>query len=108
MFKNRADADWRAIPLAVSLCALACATPAIGQTAADPVPARRADVKRPAVSSARPTSPNATINLVNLLVQQGVLKEEQAQTLIKQAEDEAYISRQAAKDAIAKADDAAK
>ncbi len=116
MFKNRADADWRAIPLAVSLCALACATPAIAQTAgqtggqtagpaaAEPAPAK----KRPAVSSAKPTSPNATINLVNLLVQQGVLKEDQAQTLIKQAEDEAYVSRQAAKDATAKADDAAK
>ncbi len=116
MFKNRADADWRAIPLAVSLCALACTTPAIAQTAgeagsqtagpaaAEPAPAK----KRPAISSAKPTSPNATINLVNLLVQQGVLKEDQAQTLIKQAEDEAYVSRQAAKDATAKADDAAK
>ncbi|UTD29749.1 putative porin [Bradyrhizobium sp. WD16] len=104
MFKNKADADWRAIPLAVSLCALACATPAVGQTAAETASAK----KRPAVSSTKPTSPNATINLVNLLVQQGILKEEQAQTLIKQAEDEAYISRQAAKDATAKADDAAR
>ncbi len=60
------------------------------------------------MSSAKPTSPNATINLVNLLVKQGVLKEEQAQALIKQAEDEAYVSRQAAKDATTKADDATK
>lgn len=103
MFTNKADADWRVIPLAVSLCALACATPAMGQTA-EPAPAK----KRPSISNAKPSSPNATINLVNLLVQQGVLKEDQAQTLIKQAEDEAYVSRQAAKDATAKADDAAK
>ena len=61
-----------------------------------------------AVSRARATSPNATINLVNLLVQQGTLTEEQAQALIKQAEDEAYVSREAAKDATAKADEAAK
>jgi len=112
MFRNKADAGWHAIPVAVSLCALACATPVmgqtLGQTAAEPAPAKKTDAKRPAVSSAKPTSPNATINLVNLLVQQGVLKEEQAQTLIKQAEDEAYVSRQAAKDATAKADEAAK
>jgi putative porin len=110
MFENKADAAWRAIPLAVSLCALAYATPALSQTAADAAaaPAKRADAKRPAVSQAKPTSPNTTVNLVNLLVKQGVLKEEQAQALIKQAEDEAYVSRQAAKDATAKADDAAK
>lgn len=114
MFKKRAHAEWRALPLAVSLSALACATPAVGQTAdqaADQAPAaaaKRTDGKKPKVSSTKPTSSNATVNLVNLLVQQGVLKEEQAQALIKQAEDEAYVSRQAAKDATAKADDATK
>lgn len=114
MFKKRAHAEWRALPLAVSLGALACATPAVGQTAdqaADQAPAaaaKRADAKKPKVSSNKPTSSNATVNLVNLLVQQGVLKEEQAQALIKQAEDEAYISRQASKDASTKADDATK
>jgi hypothetical protein len=124
MSTNKADADWRVIPLALSLCALTYASPAAGQGAqpAD-APAKRsdakagdgksadgkaADSKQPKVSSTKPTSPNATVNLVNLLVQQGVLKEEQAQALIKQAEDEAYVSRQAAKDATAKADDAAK
>ncbi len=49
-----------------------------------------------------------SINLINLLVKRGTLKEEEAQALIKQAEDESYISRQAAKDATAKADEAAK
>ncbi|WP_342725984.1 putative porin [Bradyrhizobium sp. B097] len=114
MFKKRAHAEWRALPLAVSLSALACATPAVGQTAdqaAEQGPAaaaKRTDAKKPKVSSTKPTSSNATVNLVNLLVQQGVLKEEQAQALIKQAEDEAYVSRQAAKDATTKADDATK
>jgi hypothetical protein len=110
MFENKADAAWRAIPLAVSLCALAWATPAVSQTAIDSAatPAKKSDARRPAVSSAKPTSPNTTVNLVNLLVKQGVLKEEQAEALIKQAEDESYVSRQAAKDATAKADDAAK
>src|SRR3981081_83933 len=110
MFENKADAAWRAIPLAVSLCALAWATPAVSQTAMESAatPAKKSDARRPAVSSAKPTSPNTTVNLVNLLVKQGVLKEEQAQALIKQAEDEAYVSRQAAKDATIKADEAAK
>jgi hypothetical protein len=108
MLKMKLDA--RLMPLAVSLCALTCAVPAFGQTASDqgPVPARKSDSKRPAVSDAKPLSPNTTINLVNLLVKQGVLKEDQAQVLIKQADDEAYVSRQAAKDATAKADEAAK
>src|ERR1700716_1715304 len=110
MFENKADAAWRAIPLAVSLCALAWATPAVSQTAMESAatPAKKSDARRPAVSSAKPSSPNTTVNLVNLLVKQGVLKEEQAQASIKQAEDEAYVSRQAAKDATIKADEAAK
>jgi hypothetical protein len=110
MFSKKPDARRRLMPLAVSLCALACGAPALGQTAADQGqgPAKKSDSTRGAVSQAKPTSPNATVNLVNLLVKQGVLKEEQAQALIKQAEDEAYVSRQAAKDASTKADDATK
>jgi hypothetical protein len=110
MSENKADAAWRAIPLAVSLCALAWATPAVSQSAVDSAAttAKKSDAKKPKVSSAKPTSPNTTVNLVNLLVQQGVLKEEQAEALIKQAEDEAYVSRQAAKDATVKADEATK
>jgi hypothetical protein len=113
MFKNKTDADWRAIPLALSLCALICASPAFGQDAKDgakdgDASAKQADAKRPKVSNSKPTSPNATINLVNMLVKQGILKQEQADLLIKQAEDEAYVARQAAKDASVKADDATK
>lgn len=109
MFRNKVDADWRAMGIALSLCALTSVSPAIGQTATAPdAAAKKTDAKKPAVSKVKPTSPNATVNLVNLLVEQGILKEEQAQALIKQAEDEAYVSRQAAKDATAKADDATK
>ena len=110
MFEYKADAAWRAIPLAVSLCALAWATPALSQSAIDSAAPseKKSDLRRAAVSTTKPTSPNATVNLVNLLVQQGVLKEEQAEALIKQAENEAYVSRQAAKDATVKADEAAR
>src|ERR1700738_3544293 len=115
MLKKKPDAQRRLMQLAISLCALTCAVPAFGQSAPGPdasgqgaAPAKNSNAKRPAVSSAKPTSPNATINLVNLLVKQGVLTEDQAQTLIKQADDEAYVARQAAKDATVKADEAAR
>jgi hypothetical protein len=110
MFEFDPNARRRAMPLAVSLLALLCAAPAFGQGADQSVASdRKGDAaKRPRVTAAKPTSPNATINLVNLLVSQGVLKEDQAEMLIKQAEDEAYVSRQAAKDASVKADEAAK
>ncbi len=64
--------------------------------------------KRPTVSTSAPPSSNATINLINLLVKQGVLTEEQSAALIKQADDEAYVARQAVRDAAAKADGAEK
>lgn len=63
---------------------------------------------RPVVSDKKPTASNATINLVNVLVQQGVITPEQAIALVKQAEDEAYVARQSARDANAKAEEAAK
>jgi Putative porin len=92
------------MPLAVSLCAMLAAS---DQGASDQA-AAPAKKGKPKLRDNKPTSSNATVNLVNLLVKQGVLKEDQAQGLIKQAEDEAYVSREAAKDATAKADDAAK
>jgi hypothetical protein len=64
--------------------------------------------KRPTVAHNAAPSPNATINLINLLVKQGVLGEEQAATLIKQADDEAYVARQAVRDAATKAEGAEK
>ncbi|WP_315806332.1 MULTISPECIES: putative porin [unclassified Bradyrhizobium] len=107
MLDFTSNARRRTLMLAVSLAALASGMPAFGQDA-NQASASKADTKRPKLSDARPTSPNATINLVNLLVKQGVLTEEQATALIKQADDEAYVSRQAAKNASARADEAAK
>ncbi|MBY6239905.1 putative porin [Methylosinus sp. Sm6] len=101
-----------ALLVAASLHALICATPAFAQSAADAADAvdvgKPSEATRPKVSKARGISPNATVNLVNLLVKQGVLSEEQARSLIDQAEKEAYVQRQATKDATAKAGDAAK
>src|ERR1700722_15865656 len=114
MFDMTSKTRWREISLAVSLCALLCAAPAFAQSAADQGDAapkksdKKTDAKRPTVSQTKPTSPNMSINLINLLVKSGTLQEEEAQELIKQAEDESYVSRQAAKDATAKADEAAK
>ncbi|NGX96919.1 MAG: hypothetical protein EKK35_13645 [Bradyrhizobiaceae bacterium] len=71
-------------------------------------PAFSQDGDRPVVSKKKPPTTGSTVNLVNILVQKGVLKEDQAADLIKQAEDEAYVSREAARDANTKADDAAK
>jgi hypothetical protein len=116
MFRTYPNAWPRAVPLAVSLLALWSAHPAFGQTANQAASSddqtvtseKKTDSKRPKVSDAKPTSPNATINLVNLLVKQGVIKQDQADQLIKQSEDEAYVARQASKDATVKADEAAK
>ncbi len=110
MFDMTSHARWREIPLAVSLCALLCAAPAFAQSDTDPsaVAVKRDGPKKPTVSQSRPTSPNTTVNLLNLMVKRKLLTEDEAQGLIKQAEDEAYVSRQAAKDATAKADEAAK
>ena len=81
---------------------LALAGPAMAQDDAGQVG------KRPTVSTKPPPSANATINLINLLVKQGVLGEEQAAALIKQADDEAYVARQAVRNATEKAEGAEK
>lgn len=47
----------------------------------------------PAAAQVQAPSQNATINLIRLLVQQGVLKQDQAQALIDQAENEAQQAR---------------
>jgi hypothetical protein len=86
---------------ALALCGLAFAVPAVAQDSG-------AAATRPAVSHTPPPSPNVAVNIVNLLVKQGVFTEEQGTALIKQAEDEAYVARQAVRDAAAKADTADK
>jgi hypothetical protein len=98
---TRDNPTGRSLPLfALAFCGLAFAVPAAAQngTAAT----------RPAVSRTPPPSPNVNVNIINLLVKQGVFTEEQGAALIKEAEDEAYVARQAVRDAAAKADSADK
>lgn len=52
----------------------------------------------PGAAAAPAPSENATINLIRLLVQQGVLKPEQAEALVAQAEAEAKAARAAPQD----------
>ena len=63
----------------------------------------------PGAAAAAPApSENATINLIRLLVQQGVLKADQAEALVAQAEAEAKAARAAPQDrggAVAQAGD---
>jgi hypothetical protein len=99
--------------LSVSLFALVAALPLIttyakAQEAAPEAAVEAAQEERPTLSKKRATAPSSTINLVNLLVKQGVIDDEQASALIKQAEEEAYVSREAARDATEKAGEAAK
>lgn len=103
MFDRKTDTARRVLPLAVSMCALTLAMPAVAQDSEG-----RASSKRPQVSRAKPVAPNSTTSLVNLLIKQGVITEEQGTALIKQAEDEAYVQREAAKGASARAEEAAK
>lgn len=60
------------------------------------------------VSNEKPVAPSATVNLVNILVKQGVITQEQADELIPQVDDETFVARQAVTDATAKAEEAAK
>ena len=80
----------------------AVASPALGQGE------DRADAKRAKLSDARPVAPNATVNLLNLMVKRKLLTQEEADGLIQQADTEAYVQRQAAKEARTKADEASK
>jgi hypothetical protein len=98
----------RALVLVAPALISAClAVPAVAQDAAVGDGAGSPS-KLPKISKKKAASPNATINLVNLLVEKGILTEDQAKSLIKQAEDEAYVARESAKDATAKAGEATK
>ncbi|MGO4683757.1 putative porin [Hyphomicrobium sp. 2TAF46] len=63
---------------------------------------------KPTVSDKKPVSPSATANLVNLLLEQGVITQEQADKVTSQVDDEAFVTRNAVQDATTKADAAAK
>jgi Putative porin len=98
----------RTLLLSISLLAVAAALPAFSTSALAQEGAEPAQEEMPTVSKKKAVASSSTINLVNLLVEQGVLSEEQAQALIKQAEDEAYVAREAARDATEKAAEASK
>ena len=68
MFDRKPDTARRVLPLAVSMCALTLAVPALAQDG-------EARAKRPQVSRAKPVAPNSTTSLVNLLIKQGVITE---------------------------------
>lgn len=86
----------------IAAISLAFAVPAAAQDGAGQ------SAKRPTVSRGAPPSSNSTVNLINLLVKRGTLSEEEAAALTKQADDEAYVARQATRDAAAKAEGAEK
>ena len=98
---GRAESRGRELAVAAAIV-LALAAPAAAQDDTGPA------AKRPTVSRNAAPSSNATVNLINLLVKQGVLTDEQAAALVKQADDEAYVARQAVSNATAKAEDATK
>jgi len=125
MLRKKLDAGWGVLPLAASLYVLTSVAPALGQSATgagaplsiQPVTQPQSDGAKvsdkqqsngPKLSDKKPTAPNAVVNLVNMLVKKGVLKQDQAEQLIKEVEDETYVAQQATKDAKTKADDAAK
>ena len=65
-----------------------------GETKAEPsVQVAAAKVKATAASPQATPSPNVTINLINRLVQRGVLTQQDADELIKQAEEDAVVAR---------------
>lgn len=95
---------WRAGTIRAGLTSIA----AISLAVTIPAAAQDEIGKRPMVSRGAPPSSNSTVNLINLLVKRGALSEEEAAALTKQADDEAYIARQAVRDATAKAEGAEK
>lgn len=94
MSHNNNVARQRLAPLLAFLAGTTVALPALAAdtgspAASSPEPARTSAGAEPA------PSPNATINLIRLLVEQGVLSAEQAAALIEQANNEAAAARAA-------------
>ena len=88
--------------IVVSFCSVAAALPALGAdpAAATPMPSEPFAVAVPAIGEpqlapATPAAPsqNVTINLINRLVQRGVLTRDDASDLIKQAEADAVAAK---------------
>jgi hypothetical protein len=98
---------WRAGTIRAGLTSIAAISLAVTIPAAAQDGAGQSG-KRPTVSRNAPPSSNSTVNLINLLVKRGALSEEEAAVLTKQADDEAYVARQAVRDAATKAEGAEK
>ncbi|WP_072375435.1 putative porin [Hyphomicrobium sp. NDB2Meth4] len=79
-----------------------------GAQATEAAPGPEAEGEKPTVSTDRAVSPNATVNLINVLVQKGVITQEQADELVPQVDDESMVTREAVKTATARAEEAAK
>lgn len=78
------------------------------ETAAAEAPGEQKGEAKVKVSDKSALTPSATVNLVNLLREQGVLTQEQADSIIPQLDDETFVTRQAVNDANTKAEEAAK
>jgi hypothetical protein len=65
-------------------------------------------VEKVKVNTTRAVTPSATVNLINVLAEQGVITREQADVIIPQVDDEAMVTQEAVKNANSKADEAAK
>jgi hypothetical protein len=103
MLRKKLDAGWGVLPLAASLYVLTSVAPAVAQSTTGvgaPMPIQpvtqpqsggskvsdkpqsngsklldKPQSNGPKVSDKKPTAPNAVVNLVNMLVKKGVLKE---------------------------------
>jgi hypothetical protein len=67
--------------------------PAAGAPQPGALPATPAPAPAPAVAAAKP-SPNVTVNLINRLVEKGVLTKEEAAEMIQQAEQKKFNAGQ--------------
>jgi hypothetical protein len=77
--------------LATIACGLCAVASSLAQQATEP------DLSGPAPPAPKPTpSENVTINLLHRMVERGLLKEEDAEELIKEAESDAAIAHAAA------------
>lgn len=106
MFKNKSQNCTMGLAFGASLLSFASPLPGMAQDGA--VVAASREEKLPQVSKQAPPTPSTTADLINMLVENGVLTEEQAKKLSAQAQDEAYVAREAVKEATAKAEAAEK
>lgn len=96
-----AGADAPALPPLPTDEPLAIAAPPVQETSLTPdapvsTPSTSAPAVQPSAGQAPGPSQNVTVNLINRLVQRGVLSKEDASDLIQQAETDAAIAKEAA------------